>query len=333
MIPSRPVIQRTALALAIVLLLVSASALASGAGSDHVTARLEYKRGPGTEACPDERGLRLEVARRAGLDPFAPDARARLVATVTRKGPQLIGALQFYDDAGAPGWSKASTVRANDCRTLMEVMGADIEVEFFPSPVIPAPPSSPPPLPPSMPPPEPPPPPEPISLVIRLGPTLVFGAAPRAEVGLLGDVGFNIPLTALPIDGVSFAMGVRWDPQAAGQVTGQPDAVRLMTSVLLGTAVPCVHRWKLYGCFVAEIGRLWTEGEGIANPGHEGAKLYAATGGRLGVEVPFAPHLRFHFFGELLRTLTRVTIPIDEGPGWTAPPVSGGIGTGLSFVL
>ena len=99
---------RTALPLAIVLPVALAPALAWAAPPPSVTARLEYQRGPGAEACAGEASLRIEVARRSGYDPFTADAR--LVVTVTRKGRQLIGALQFYDDKGAPGWLKVLPV-------------------------------------------------------------------------------------------------------------------------------------------------------------------------------------------------------------------------------
>ena len=115
-----------------------APALAWAAPPPSVTARLEYQRGPGAEACAGEASLRIEVARRSGYDPFTADARARLVVTITRKGRQLVGALQFYDVKGAPGWSKVLPVRANDCGTLLAAMGAEIEYELSQAPTFPA---------------------------------------------------------------------------------------------------------------------------------------------------------------------------------------------------
>ena len=93
------------------------------------------------------------------------------------------------------------------------------------------------------------------------------------------------------------------------------------------------HWWKLYGCGVVEMGRLWTEGEGIAIPSREDSQVYASTGPRLGVEVPFAPHLRLRVFGEIFGILMPVEIPVDECPVWTAPRVAGGVGAGFSFCL
>jgi hypothetical protein len=321
---------RTALPLAIVLLVALAPTLAWAAPPHPITARLEFKRGPGTEACPDEAGLRSEVARRSGHDPFTADAPARLVVLVTRKGPHILGSIQFYDDKGAPGWSKAASVRANDCGALFAVMGGDIEYEFSPAPPLPAhaPPVVAPPV--VAPPPheDPPAPTNPISLRFGLGSALGFGTAPRVALGLTADVGIYWPLTSLPFDGVSLTLGGRWDPPAAGQVSGRPDSDRVSTSRLLVTVAPCAHWWKLYGCAVGELGQLRGGGDGIALPTQE-AGIYSAAGGRVGVEVPFAPHLGFRVSGEVLGTLTPIAIPVSENPGWTTPHASGGVAAGL----
>ena len=252
--------------------------------------------------------------------------------TVTRKGRQIIGALQFYDDKGAPGWSKVLPVRANDCATLIAAMGAEIEYEFASAPTFPAP-APPVVAPPVVAPPtreDPPTPTNPILLRFGLGAALGFGTAPRVALGLSADVGIYWPLTSLPFDGVSLTLGGRWDPPAAGHVPGLPDSDRVSTSRLLATLAPCAHWWKLYGCAVGELGQLRGGGDGIALATRE-AGIYSAAGGRLGVEVLFAPHLGFRVSGEILGTLTPIAIPIAERPGWMTPPASGGFGTGLFF--
>jgi hypothetical protein len=317
-------------ALLLVIPLALAPALASAAPPPHMTARLSYQRGPGTEACPDEAGLRSEVARRAGYDPFTADAPSRLVVLVTRKGPHILGSIQFYDDKGAPGWSKTASVRANDCRALIEVMGGDIEYEFSPAPPLPAhavpvvevPVVTPPPHE------EPPTPTEPISLRFGLGSALGFGTAPRVALGVTADVGIYWPLASLPVDGVSLSLGGRWDPPAAGQVPGLRDGERVSTSRLLVTLAPCAHKWKLYGCVVGELGQLRGGGEGITIQA-QASRAYSAAGGRLGVEVPFASHVAFRVAGELLGTVAPVVITFDEGSRWMTPRVSGNVEAGL----
>ena len=325
-----PVKLRTVLPLAIVVPLALAPALAWAAPPHPITARLELKRGPGTEACPDELGLRREVARRSGHDPFTADAPARLVVHVTRRGSHILGALQFYDDKGASGWSKSASVRANDCGTLFAVMGGDIEYEFSLAPPVPAqaPPVVAPPV--VAPPPreDPPAPTNPISLRFGLGSALGFGTAPRVALGLTADVGIYWPLTSLPMDGVSLTLGGCWDPPAAAYVPERPNSARVSISRLLVTAAPCAHWWKLYGCAVGVVGQLRGGGDSIAVP-TQGNGAYAAAGGRIGVEAPFAPHLGLRFSGEVLGTLTSIDIPVNKRPGWTTPVASGGFGAGI----
>jgi hypothetical protein len=278
--------------------------------------------------------LRIEVARRSGYDPFTADARARLVVTVTRKGRQLIGALQFYDVKGAAGWSKVLPVRANDCGTLLAAMGAEIEYEFSQAPTFPAeaPPVVAPPV--DTPPPheDPPASTKPILLRFGLGAALGFGTAPRVALGVSADIGIYWPLASLPFDGVSLTLGGRWDPPAAGYVPGLREGERVSTSRLLVTLAPCAHWWKLYGCAVGELGQLRGGGDGIALAPQE-AGIYSAAGGRLGVEVPFAPHLGFRVSGEILGTLTPIAIPIAERPGWATPHAEGDFEAGLILFL
>ena len=351
---------RTARHLALVLPLALAPAAAWAAPPPKTMARLTYQRGPGAEACEKEDGLRFEVERRAGYNPFTLDAPARLVVNITRKGRQLIGTIQFYDDTGAPGWSKTLPVRANDCGTLLAAMGAEIEYEFDssspspeptpePSPPVAAPTVVAPPMvaPPVAPPPValpsvvPPPPPHPAtrrnnpseptnSLVHRfgLGATFALGVAPRYAVGLYADAGIYWPLTPFHVDGVSLSLGGRWDPPAGGYLPKGPESARVSTSRLLATLAPCVHGWVVYGCAVGQLGGLWARSEDVTIPA-QGLFVYSAVGGRFGIDFPFTHHLGFRFSAELLRTLTSMVLPLDEHLGWKAPPTSGGFEAGL----
>jgi hypothetical protein len=320
---------RTILPLAILGPWTFSSTVALAAPPPHMTARLEYHRGPGTEACEDESGVRHEVARRSGYDPFTADARARVVVKLTRRGGQILGAIQFYDDAGAPGWSRVFPVRANDCATLLGAIGAEVDFQFSPHGL--------PPLAPVVAPievikptlPEDPPTPiQPVLFRFGLGAALGFGTAPRVALGVSGDVGIYWPLVSLPFEGVSLTLGGRWDPPAAGQVPGLRESERVGTSRLLVTLAPCAHWWKLYGCALGELGQLRGGGDGVALVVQH-AGVYSAVGGRLGVEVPFAPRLGFRISGEILGTVTPIEIPLAERPGWSTPTASGGFGAGL----
>jgi hypothetical protein len=293
--------------------------------------RLEYDRGLYARQCPDERALRGEVAAELGWDPFTETGTWRFhVAIVRKKNGMFAANGQLFDSDGAT-FSEMDEMAHASCQSLVAKLVAVWIAVVLTDPPLPPPAPPPPALPPSVVAPAPsdaPSPPAVRSMVrFGLGTVVGFDAAPRAAVGLAADVGVYVPVAWLPVNMVSFAMGVRWDPPASGYVLG---GVRVSTSRLLATAsIPCAHVWKLYGCGVVGLGRLWGGAEGIALPVNEGGGTYVVTGGRLGVEVPFAPHLGFRGYGEVLGTVTPQAIPIDERQGWTTPLVSGGLGVGL----
>jgi hypothetical protein len=169
---------------------------------------------------------------------------------------------------------------------------------------------------------------DPLVFLFGVGATLGFGIAPRPAVGTAADVGLRWPFDAAPIDGFSLSLGVRWDPPAAAAVPGDATGARVVTSRLLATVAPCGHWWKLYGCALGELGHIGGTGENLVQP-LTGGRFYADLGGRLGVEVPFASHLAFRGYGEVLGLLTGATVTINARPAWATPNVSGGIGAGL----
>lgn len=315
-------------ALAAVLLAASAGATPRPRG---VGVRLEYKLGPRTQQCPDVNELRAEVAAGLGHDPFTEAGPWRLSLVVNkRRDGVYIATTTLFDDKGEAA-SDLTPLTARDCRYLVETMQAARTAALLVD--LPAPPAPPTPTPPPPPPvvaprPSDAPSPRAFRSVVRfgLGTVVGFGAAPRAAVGLTTDVGGYSPVAGLPFDLVSFAVGARWDPPAAGYVLG---GVRVSASRVLATASPCAHVWKFYGCGVLGAGRFWGVAEDIALPMQGGSGNYVVTGGRLGVDLPFAPHLGFRGYGGVLANVTPQAIPIDERPGWITPPASGGLGVGL----
>jgi hypothetical protein len=151
-----------------------------------------------------------------------------------------------------------------------------------------------------------------------------FGIAPRTAVGLTGDIGvwWSLP----PFDGFSLTLGAIWNPPTGGDALLA--GAKVSTSVLLATAAPCIHQWKLYGCGVVGVGSIW----GHASDSHGRAHVagtYAPVGLRLGVEVPFAPHIGLRVFGELLTPIVPVDLELNRRPVWATPPASGGVGVGI----
>jgi hypothetical protein len=292
---------------------------------------LDYDRGTVARQCPEAKMLRGEVAAEIGHDPFTEAGPWQMrVAITRRKNGAFVATADLLDGDGATASSMGEMV-SSDCRSLvLKALAVWISWELtdppLPPPSLPA--APPPPLAPPPPPPPKRPTTDPFLVVIGLGSTVGFGAAPRPAAGVTADVGFRWKVDAAPLEGVSLTLGVRWDPPAAAHVPGLRVGEGVGTSRLLATLAPCVHWWKLYGCAVGELGQLRGRGEGVALA-PQFANVYSAVGGRLGVEVPFAPHLGFRISGEILGTVTPIEIPVSERPGWSTPTASGGFGAGL----
>jgi hypothetical protein len=166
-----------------------------------------------------------------------------------------------------------------------------------------------------------------------LGSVLGFGVAPRTVVGLSADAGLRWRAPAWTrADGISVALGVRWDPSVSGDASNAMASTRVSTTRALGTIAPCLHWWVVSTCALVGVGRLWGSVDNETTAFHQteaASPFYMATGGRLGVEIPFARHVGLRVSADLLGTWTPVTIAIDERSAWTASRVVGGIEAGL----
>jgi hypothetical protein len=319
-------------ALPIAILLATSPGLAQPSPSLPHVARLAYT---APTACPAEQVLRDLVAGQTSFKVFAPEARAQLTVTISRRRQRYEATAELRDQSGAVLWTRPFPA-APSCAGLVEEVAVYVSEKLEPhaddQPRAPA---------------RPPAssaveisqtptqvheysaPMDPYLITIGLGAAVGFGIAPRVAVGLSADVGIHRKLDTSPLEGLSLSLGVRWDPPAAGHVPGAPMDARVSTSRLLGTVVPCGHWWKLFGCAVGELGQLQGGADNTYPLSAMGTAFYAAAGARAGIEVPFAPHIGFRGFGEILGTLTPLTVRVNERPAWTTPPASGGFGAGI----
>lgn len=293
-------------------------------------ARLTYT---APKACPGEQVLRDLVAGQTSSNVLPSDASARLTVVLSRLGAQYQATAELREPAGRLLWTRPFDA-VSSCSGLVQEVALVISATLDPRvhvepaaphvivesekasadearaqvvPLVPV---------------------DPVLFRIGLGSVLAFGAAPRVAVGLAADAGILWPVAWGPVKGVSLAVGGRWDPPAAGHIPWAAADARISTSRLLATVAPCAHWWKLYGCALGELGQVAHHAEGIAVPGGHG-DVFAAVGGRAGLEARFAPHLGVRGSGEVLGTLTPVTVLIDARPAWTTPRVSGGVGAAL----
>ncbi len=293
--------------------------------------RLDYTRAPGAQACPDELQFRSEVAAHVGHEPFSEQGTWRVYVYAFRRPNGTYGVIgDLLDDKGV----KKADIPPRDGRNckdlLIKILALEIAIYLTDPPERPEPPA-PAPAPPSPSPPSPPLPPRrranPFTLRLGFGSVVGFGVAPRVAVGASGDIGIYWPVAISHLDGISLSLGGLWHPSVEGSATGSDAGTPESFSRLLVTLAPCGHWWKLFLCAVGEVGQI--RGFDSAALPSSIARVYAAMGGRAGVEVPFAPHLGFRVSGEVLGTASPVNFSINDRPGWMTPSVSGDVGAGL----
>lgn len=311
----------------------------AASAEEHPQARLEYTRGAGAAECPDEAELKSVVAARLGYDPFSPDA-ARVVAVgVARQGSGLVAHLEVRGAAARGSRDLQSSTR--DCRELIDSLAVAIAIGIDPLSLSRVP-SSLPPLPAAelkaAQPPEPPLPaavptvidarPEkprasdPVRLRASIGPLVSFGAAPSTNLGITAQVGVRWRAVSIGLEG-------RADFPVSQQAV---DGGRVSASLLAATVLPCAHYGVLLGCLLGTFGALRAEGESVTTPLRE-TKLYAAIGGRLGVEIPLGSIFAIGVHGDLFAPLTQITLRLNDRDVWTTPAVAGGLGAALAVTF
>jgi hypothetical protein len=285
--------------------------------------RLDYQRGPGAERCPDEQAFRDHAGAYAQTsgDLFAPEATARLVVTLGRRGYGYEGSAVLYTAAGAVFWSNTfpppARAPATSCADLVDslALSATYKIDqIVPLPLLPALPAPPPPA-------LPPPPPvagSPVAFRFGAAALVDLATALRPAVGLSFGLGFRASWFSLELEG-------RWDPPAGGTL----DAANLTTSRFVGALVPCGHAGYFVGCALAEVGPIWgtVTGEGVTTPTQR--TLYIAIGGRLGAEIPIAPHLLIRPAVDLTVAVQQTVFRIENQRRWETPAVAAGFGVGL----
>ena len=340
---------RTALILAIVLAAVPAGAATGSAAPARATPasttpasaaplnpfdrprgirpRLDYTRAPGAQACPDELHFRSEVAAHLGHEAFSEQGTWLFHVYAFRRPNGTYGVVGNLFDDKAEKRADIDPLNGRDCKTLLiTYLALHIAVYLTDPPALPPEPAAPP-APPPPPPPPPPPRANPFTLRLGFGSVVGFGVAPRVAVGASGDIGIYWPVTVSRLDGISLSLGGLWHPSVEGSAAGSDAGTPESFSRLLVTLAPCAHWWKLFLCAVGEVGQI--QGFDSAALPTTITRVYAAMGGRAGVEVPFAPHLGFRVSGEVLGTASPVNFSVNDRPGWMTPSVSGDVGAGL----
>ena len=308
--------------------LLAACALASPAWADvpREPLRLEYARDAGAVRCPDDQEVRDAITARVRGQGFDGASPTRLVVRAQGDGTRHAGSAELRDGAGALLWSVAVGPLAQDCAAVMDALALSIAIKLGPPRRAPAQaggrlfgvegesaaaPIEPDGVAPAV-------ARAPLRFRVGAGAALELATAPGLALGLSLDVGLRWPSFSLSLEGRAVL-------PSSGTVTG---GTEVTTSRFTGAVVPCGHFFGyLIVCGLVTVGA--TRGTSNAQHPQSGAAAYAATGARVGVEVPLTSHLALRFALDGMGVLARPVLRIDGRNVWTAPPASASAGGGL----
>lgn len=162
--------------------------------------------------------------------------------------------------------------------------------------------------------------------------------SPRAWRGFAGVAVLGSAAVApSPSAGLSAFGGVRWrsaslaleargDAPASMGVTGGH-----VTSWVYGAGfVPCGHYSLASLCAVGLLGRLQARSSGVTSPASESG-LFAAAGGRAGIELPLSVAFELRAQLDVLANLAPKSFEVaGDGQVWSAPAVMVTAGAGVA---
>ncbi|MFO0759115.1 MAG: hypothetical protein U0359_21665 [Byssovorax sp.] len=260
-------------------------------------------------------------------DPFSADGARHLEVSLTRKGRIFRGRLAFMDGDGHA--AEPREMSGATCGALVDSMAISVSIALRPFVSQPA---SPDPVvvstPPSAADSAKAPPLEQPSLMFRVGAgaALGLGVSPAgAAPGVTVDAGLRwvrwAPLS-LSLEGRAY-------PVASG--AAESGVARVASGLFTGALVPCLHvhlidHLALAGCMLMELGALRVTSD--APHPVPAVFLHAATGLRVGIEVPLIDHLALRATGDALFTLRPARALVYGVPAWETPLVSASFGLG-----
>jgi hypothetical protein len=316
------------------LLLLAFAPDRAGAGPD-----LVYERGPGAESCPDESELTRAVQARLGEDRLAPGDGQGFRVEIQRGTDGFTARVTLIGAHESP-WIRQFE-GTDDCAELVQAialaMSLAINPELALEPTVSPPPgerepeSTPPEPAPQTPAKEPPAPAEPArarrpaqGAIVRWGfGALVhgaFGAEPEPALGLTLLARARRAELSLGIEG-RFERALDRELSSGGSVE---------TSLLAAAVSPCFHFEWFAGCGVGLVGSLRASSVDVPDQRSD-AGVYAAVGGRAGVEARLSPSVALVGRFDALVRVVPVEALRNGQVIWTAPPVSAALGLGALF--
>jgi hypothetical protein len=293
--------------------------------------RLVYVRAKGTERCPDESVVRVEVTQRLGYDPFFLWAERTIVVRINRDGKALQALIELLDAKGNVQGARRLR-ETTDCEELVRSIALAISIGLdpeasTPTPLerrdadreLPAPATSAA---------VSPPPPAPSAAAAM--PTaskaaraeLPARAAYALEVVTNGGVFTGVGWAPRVVVGASVALGAAMGPlsvslEGRAHLPGSRGGVQV--DVLTASVVPCVASGIVFGCGLGIGGRIHANGSR-----HESAR-FLGIGARVGVRWPVFRRTWARVFVDGVVPSDRTTVAASGLPVWQLPPVTGSL--------
>jgi hypothetical protein len=296
-----------------------ASCLVADAG-----ARLEYVRGVGAEACPDEHDVRDAITARLGADPFSDQGGRTLSCRIEADRQGLRAEIAERRAGGVVAGVRSLATRDSSCRDLAPALLLVLSLAAR--------------APESAPELEPPPPRAPSPPVVRAAAVpaaiVTTGPAPLAvqvgaglfvtEASLPGLSAGGMASIGIARDGSALSLELAGEaPRSVALAVGQVTAWRASAAL-----VPCRTFGLLIGCAVGAAGLLHGEGRGIPQA-RAATGPWLGLGARLGVRVPLGRAAALEAHADAVAPVLRTRLLVGEAAVWTTPPAAASIGLTL----
>jgi hypothetical protein len=321
-------------------------------------ARLVLVQEATASACVDEAELRGMVVARLGYDPFSTGAGLTLLVRVALQETSLVGKVEVVDAQSTSRGTREIAVESGRCAQLMKALSLSISIAIDPEAALAktarddeASPAAAAPQPPAAPSSEPEQPPKKApkpAATPRERPATRVGSDSSTDGGP-GSQPAARSVYALGIDGISmvglapvtaFGAGLharrksgRWGLGVGARILagsgGVGDDAELSTTVAGGQVEGCFEPGVFEYCGLALVGATWARAVNVALPRTAVAAL-AAFGGRVGVRAPVSGSWSVSAHVELLGVVAPVLAQVDDDTIWTAPPLAGAFGLGIS---
>lgn len=296
--------------------------------------RLDSRREPGAQSCPDEQAVQRAVAERLGMNPFAPDAVRTVTLRWKSSGGLFSARLEVIDEAGATIGSRS--LSSSDCTELASSAALALALILDPMSLTRAPAApeaeAPPPPPPAAPAPPspplvvlepaqaPPPPRSETSLWLGGGAAVSYGDVPQVTAALELELAWKWRWLWLGVRGAFVA------PASTKIDVGS-------VSALLFGAGPffCAGSSRFGGCVSTRLGTLHAWPSGFTTPSSPATAFSFAAG--LGPYVDFAPSpsMKLRVFLTGLVQPTPAVLVVKTLEAWRSPIFSLNAGVGVRW--